>query len=307
MRWFRPGLIFLFPAILSHPLHANMIADRIDEHSKKIFISDMGAVKNWDSEFSNAWISQNAGFYSGSGDSIFNYIENNATLITGKNMLLSLCTIDEKSQTDFYERCQDKPANKEIGITLDDVGAFKMLDPGFSVVFPSLRFDPKSKENALYLSKGEVLPVGEKSAVFALSLDGGDAYKILDQEAATWYRISHYAGLARASEMFGAGKKFGDVCNTVLGEPFYCDPSESGPYAVTGMLLRDFAAICTTCDPKSRAVLSYYATDYLLRVRENTQIKEIAYKLMFSNEDVFEANGLNTERLTELYRWSLAK
>jgi hypothetical protein len=283
------------------------MVDGMSDETKQIFVSDMADLKVWDSGYGNAWFDSNLGLYSGSGSDIYNYINKNVSLLGGKELSVAVCSLDDDYNGRAYSICSNGNYNNFNAIKARDSKRFEMLDDGYSVIFPSIYFDSSSKNNGIYLSRGGVLPVDESSSIFILEPQKNVASKILDGEAAFWYRISHYAGLARAKEMFYAKTKFGEMCETVSGSDLYCDPSENGPFAVTGMMLRDFAAMCKSCTPESRVMMTYIASDYLLRSYNSKELKSISHKLVLGNEAAFKKMGLDVDRLKEIYRWSITQ
>ena len=296
----------LLPLIfISLSSHAGFMVDGMSDEAKQIFVNDMADLKVWESGYGNAWFDSNLGLYSGSGNDIYAYINKNVSLLGGEKLSVSLCSLDENYHGGAYERCSNGSYHSGNAIKAKESKRFEMLDDGYSVIFPSIYFDSSSNSNGIYLSKGGVLPVDDSSSIFILDPQKNVASKILDGEAAFWYRISHYAGLARAKEMLYAKTRFGEMCKTVSGSDLYCDPSENGPFAVTGMMLRDFAAMCKSCSPESRVMMTYIAYDYLLRSYNSKELKSISHKLVLGNEAPFRKIGLDVDRLKEIYRWSI--
>lgn len=293
--------------LISFSSSAGFMLDKMDQKTKSLFVSDMAELKQWKGHYGDAWFKENLGIYTGSGNEMYEYLTKNVMLFSGRDISLSICSLDENYHGSNYEHCSDSSQNYSSGRSIAEIDRYTLLDPGFAVFFPSIYLDINSKKNALYMSKGGVLPIEMNSSIFVVDAEKSISINLLGGESAFWYRIAHYLGLARAGDLFAKQIPFANRCSTVLGQQILCEQDSAGPFSVTGLFLRDFAVTCAECSPESRVIMTYVAADYLLRVYADPHMRAIAQKIAIENEDAFIRMGLDEGRIKELYRWSVTQ
>jgi len=285
--------------LISQYSHAGLLIDGFSKQNKKEFLDDLVKLKDWSYSINNRWFYDNLGVYSGSGQQWYDWFSKRTQLVFGESFEFKPCIIDSST---IYN-CAS--VSQTPSLSTNNIPRLEMIDPGFSLIAIDLMSKEKEK-NGLLLSGGEVLPlyVNNTNALW-LRTGYSKLSLLLDDESKHWYRVAHYIGLARMSELYSLNETVLKKCDTVVGTELICESKKNGPLSITGMLLRDFAAICKSCSTQSKLVMYYVSADYLLRVPGDNELRQIAYKIMRDNQSAMSSIGLDVSRINNIYRWSL--
>ena len=257
--------------------------------------SDLGWLNSYQSPKNNRWFYNNLNLRSGKGSDMYSYIRSRTPFIMGNTSYFGLCSVNDSP----YPECGKESVFKN---NIDSPTLINGLPGPFSLWIPYVDLKNNGIKGGILLSKGGALPVNGMEDMIAVF--NGRVPNDLDDSSLRIYRIAHLIGMSAASDKIRLQKAPYSRCSNGI-TTFKCQKNNVGFFSVTGLLLRDMTVDCNNCKAKSKLVLNYYASSYLLRSVNDMRLVRAGYKLFSKYERSFNEAGMDSESLKKIYRQNL--
>lgn len=270
--------------------------DHLPDYEREQFVYDMNKLASIDSDQKSIWLQENLMLDSSSGEDVVKFIYKKFPLVVGPSFDYRYC---ESLDVSEYS-CQKKPNGTPIK---SGFIRYSINDGFATLTVPNSAFEDGSSGKYLALSSGKkVQMTGLSNSI--LSINGGIGVD-LGEDAAFWYRVTHYVTLARAMDLIARKQSSPMTCTDSVGRSFVCDKYRNGVNATLGIFLQNSAMNCESCSNDDQAKLLYISSKYLLSIDGDSRERMLGQRMLNQYKNLFIAHDLDMTELMIIYRASL--
>lgn len=290
-------LIIFLIIFSNNSVSKEWMSDFFTDEGKARMFGSLSWLGTYNGNYNNKWIYKNSGLYSSNGEDLLSVVRGRLPFVMGDSSDFGLCSASFVSRK--YPVCGKKALFKS---NLMNPTIIDFKSSPFSLWIPNIDLNRANIKGGILLSSGGAIPVDDFSDI-ALVYNDKNEYG-LSGDSLNIFNAAHLIGMVVLSNDVIKNIKPYETCS--LGyENYRCQNRSLGFYSLTGMLLRDMASSCDSCNNKDKIALYYHASSYLLRVVGDKEVSLMGKRILDKYHRLFGNIGLNVELLNKMYRQTL--